>query len=188
MLGQRTIKTVLNEPWDFGDVEKILEAGKENEDGKTKRVEAMEEAKTQHRQKTASELGGLAKVVKDEGWDKGGDGGLRGLLEGVGKEDVQAELRRLLTEKVKGLGGTGVDIFMRRVQGCEGWEGIGWFVDRKTKGALEELGLPGEGQELKKCVEGSGVEDVRRSFVVILERALGILLEGKQKEVRGKME
>jgi hypothetical protein len=49
VLGQRTIKTVLNDPWNFSDPKNILKAGKENEDGKTQRVEAMEQAKTQHR-------------------------------------------------------------------------------------------------------------------------------------------
>lgn len=68
VLGQRTIKTVLNDPWNFSDPKNILEAGKENEEGKTLRVEAMEQAKTQHRQKTASEPGDLAQTLVDENY------------------------------------------------------------------------------------------------------------------------
>lgn len=73
-LGQRTIATVLNEPWSWNNAQKVLDAGEENEEGKTERLKAMEAAKTQHRQKTASELGGLAQAIIDEKWDEGGDG------------------------------------------------------------------------------------------------------------------
>jgi hypothetical protein len=34
----------------------------------------MEEARTQHRQKTASQLGGLAQVIVYEKWDEDEDG------------------------------------------------------------------------------------------------------------------
>ena len=184
VLGQRTIKTVLSEPWDWHDAESVKEAGREDEDGKTERVHAMESAKTQHRQKTAAELGGLAEVVLKEGWDQGRDGGLKGLLDEVNGQEMAKEIRVVLKEKVKGLGDTGVDIFLRRVQGIKGWEGIGWFVDKKTAEALKEVGLPGDGEGVKKCVEESGSEDVRRDFVVVLERALGIVLEKKQGEMK----
>lgn len=181
VLGQRTIKTVLNEPWNFSDPKNILKAGKENADGKTQRVEAMEKAKTQHRQKTAAQLGGLAQVVVDEKWDEENDGSLKGLLKVTsGKE---SELRKVLKGKIKGMGDTGVDIFLRRVQGCKGWERIGWFVDGKTGDALKELGLPTNGEEIKKLVEEIGEADVRMNYVLVLERALGIILEGKQKEI-----
>jgi len=182
-LGQRTIKTVLNEPWNWNNAEAILEAGKENEEGKTERVEAMEQARTQHRQKTASELGGLAQVVKDEKWDEAGDGSLEGLLNVVKGEQIQEDIRRLLKEKIKGVADTAVDIFLRRVQGCKGWEGIGWFVDGKTKDALQAVGLPSDDNKLRKLLEDSGENDIRGSFVVVLERTLGIFLEGKQSEI-----
>jgi hypothetical protein len=49
----------------------------------------------------------------------------------------------MLKENVKGVGDDmGANVFMRRVQGVSGWDGVGWFVDGKTKGALEEVELP----------------------------------------------
>lgn len=90
-------------------------------------------------------------------------------------------LRTMLKGSVKGLGDTGLDIFLRRVQGCEGWEGIGWFVDRKTRGALEKAGLPDDPNTLKKMVGNK-----RRDFMVVLERALGIVIEGKQEELKNQ--
>lgn len=182
-LGQRTIRTVLNEPWGWSNARTILEAGKEGDDGKTERVHAMEEARTQHRQKTAQELADMATMVEEEGWDDG-SGSMKGLLGKVEGEGMEGRLRKEVM-KIKGVGKTGADIFLRRVQGCEGWEGIGWFVDGKTREALESVGLPGEGEALRKVVEGMGGEgqDVRMDFVVVLERVLGISLEGKLEEL-----
>lgn len=182
-LGLRTIKTVLNEPWNWTNAETVLEAGRENEEGKTERLEAMEQARTQHRQKTASELGGMAQVVKDEGWDEDADGTLGGLLDVVKGERMQEQIRGLLKEKIKGVGNTAVDIFLRRVQACKGWEGIGWFVDWKTEKALQGIGLFVDSKALRTLLENEGGKDTRRNFVVVLERALGIFLEGKQGEV-----
>jgi hypothetical protein len=95
----------------------------------------------------------------------------------------EGKIRKLLKDKVKGLGDTGVDIFVRRVQGCEGWEGIGWYVDGKTAGALKEVGLPEDGESLRKLVEESGSKNIRRGLVVVLERALGVVLERNQSNV-----
>ena len=181
VLGQRTIKTVLNEPWNWNTAQPILEAGKENDEGKTERVEAMENARTQHRQKTALELGALAETVVNDGWDDDGrSGSLEGLLKMSGGKE--SELRKLL-KKIKGIGDTAVDIFVRKVQRCEGWEGLGWFVDSKTEEALMEVGLPGDGESVRKLVEESGSKNVRDDFAIVLERALGIYLEGKTAQI-----
>lgn len=92
-------------------------------------------------------------------------------------------IRKLLKEKIKGVGDTAVDIFVRRVQGCNGWEGLGWFVDSKTEEALIKIGQPGDGEAVRKVVEENETEHVRRDFVVVLERSLGIVLEGKEGEI-----
>lgn len=73
----------------------------------------MEQARTQDRQKTASELGGMARCVVDEKWDEDDDGMLKGLLRKVTGERMQKEVRELLQGRVKGLGDTGLDIFLR---------------------------------------------------------------------------
>lgn len=90
----------MNDPWNWTTAQPILDAGKENEEGKTQRVEAMEEARTQHRQKTASGLGGLAEAVVEEKWDEELNGSLSGLIGGFGgeigcdKEVVEGEDQR----------------------------------------------------------------------------------------------
>ncbi|KAG0651979.1 hypothetical protein D0Z07_1215 [Hyphodiscus hymeniophilus] len=180
VLGQRTIRTVLNDPWNWNTAQPIIDAGKENQEGKTERLKAMEEARTQHRQKTAAELGALAVAVIDEKWDEREDGSLDGLLEA--SEGKEREVRRLL-KKIKGIGDTAVDIFVRRVQGCKGWETLGWFVDSKTEEALVKVGLPGDAEDVKKLVEESGSENVRRDFARVLERSLGVALEGRETEI-----
>ncbi|GME23166.1 Endonuclease, partial [Neofusicoccum parvum] len=182
-LGQRAVRALLNPPRALATPAAVREAGAEG------RVEALVEARTLHKEKTAEELGGCAEVV-GERW--GDDGGLEGVRE-EGGWSVEGE-RRVLKEGVKGLGETGLDIFCRRVQWL--WEEVYPFVDGRTKGALEELGLPGEAEELRDLLErewdGLGVKDIalkdeeekkRRAFVIVLERAVGASLEKKVQEV-----
>ncbi len=56
-LGVRTIRTIFNEPYNFNTPKAIHDAGEE------KRHQALWDARTQHKDKTARELGGLADVV-----------------------------------------------------------------------------------------------------------------------------
>lgn len=59
-LGLRSIRTIFNDPWKLNTPESLREAGP---DGRRK---ALDEARTQHRQKTADELGLLAGVLVDK--------------------------------------------------------------------------------------------------------------------------
>ena len=59
-LGLRSIRTILNDPWNFTTAKALREAGSEG------RRKALDEARTQHRQKTADELGYLAEVLADK--------------------------------------------------------------------------------------------------------------------------
>ena len=77
-LGVRSIRTLLNAPNEFTSPKAIREAGAEG------RREALDKAKTQHRQKTAEELGALAEAVTE----KLGDG-----VEDVWLERVRREAR-----------------------------------------------------------------------------------------------
>lgn len=56
-LGLRTIRTIFNTPYEFNTPKTIREAGKE------KRHQALWDARTQHKDKTAEEIGALADVV-----------------------------------------------------------------------------------------------------------------------------
>ncbi len=181
MLGLRSIRTIFNAPYEFTTPKKIREAGIEG------CREALDKARTQHRQKTAEELVLLADaVVSSLGY---GDEDVS--LERVREEsehDHERE-REMLRKNVKGLGKTGLDIFGRRIQGV--WPKFYPFVDQRTLAAIEKLGLPGSTEELREALEENweklGVKDIdakdegekkRKAFVRILARAVGADLEG----------
>lgn len=183
-LGLRSIRTILNEPYNYNSAKKVRKAGQE------KHHQAMWDARTQHKAKTAEEIGHVADVVLDKfttADDKEGEQ-LRKVLKdcggGVAKE------REYLKSSIKGVGKTGLDIFFRRVQWI--WTDAYPFVDERTMQALHKLGLPEEGEALQKIIEGcwgdleterlaGDDEDTkkRRAFVTVLERATGADLEGK---------
>ncbi|KAI9698172.1 MAG: hypothetical protein M1836_004174 [Candelina mexicana] len=188
-LGLRTIRTIFNEPYKWRTPQDIKEAGEQG------RTQALWDARTQHKGKTAEELGLLADVLTEKF-----DGDLEKVREEAGR-DVQ-QMRKILKESVKGLGPTGLDIFCRRVQGK--WEKVFPFVDGRTGKALRGLGLPDGGEGLRALIDESwgelggeiGEDDdeeerKRKGFVRILEGAVGAELEGKGEVVierAGKME
>lgn len=189
MLGLRSIRTIFNAPYEFTTPKKIREAGN---DGCR---EALDKARTQHRQKTAEELVLLADaVVNSLGY---GDEDVT--LERVREEsehDYERE-REMLRKNVKGLGKTGLDIFGRRIQAV--WPNFYPFVDQRTLAAVEKLGLPGSAEGLRDTLEENWekleVKDVeakdeeerkRRVFVRILERAVGADLEGNIDSIKSE--
>lgn len=194
-LGQRSIRTVLNPPWSFNTARAVRDAGDE------KRHQALEAARTQHKAKTAQQMGGLADVVLEK-FSGDGDGEgvyLQGLKEA---DDGSADrIRQVLTKSVKGMGKTGCDIFLRRVQGY--WDEVYPFVDAKSASCLQGLGLPGDGEGLRDVMEEcwgsldvSGVagrgrkeskEKKMMAFVLVVERAVGGELEGKTGEILEKV-
>lgn len=58
-LGLRTIRTILNDPYNFTSAQNVKDAGKE------KHIQAVWDARTQHKEKTAGEIGQIADVVLD---------------------------------------------------------------------------------------------------------------------------
>lgn len=189
MLGLRTIRTIFNPPHAFTTPKKIREAGNE---GCRK---ALDEARTQHRQKTAEELVLLADTVVESLGDGDEDVSLERVREESG-HDREKE-REMLRKNVKGLGKTGLDIFGRRIQGV--WPKFYPFIDQKTSVALEKLGLPGGAEELRSLLdekwEEFEVEEIeakdeaekkRKAFVRILERAIGADLEGNMDSIKSE--
>ncbi|CAF9908930.1 MAG: hypothetical protein ALECFALPRED_005171 [Alectoria fallacina] len=181
MLGIRSIRTIFNAPYEFTTPRKIREAG----NGVCR--EALDQARTQHRQKTAEALVLLADAVVDRlGYSEEDV-----TLERVRKEsghDREIE-REMLRKNVTGLGKTGLDIFGRRIQGV--WPEFYPFVDQRTLVAVEKLGLPGSAEELRdmldenwekfevKDIEAEDEEEKKRKGLVrILDRAVGADLEG----------
>lgn len=102
----------------------------------------------------------------------------------------------MLKSHVKGLGKTGLDIFARRIQAQ--WPNPYPFADQKTLSGLQKLALPGSAEDLRKLIEdhwteldvkdleGDEDEKKRRAFVRILERAVGVDLEGNADTVRAE--
>ena len=186
MLGLRSIRTIFNPPYEFTTPKKIREAGNEG----CRKV--LDEARTQHRQKTAEELVLLAEAVADSLGH--GDEDVR--LERVREEsghDYERERERF-RKNVKGLGKTGLDIFGRRIQGV--WPEYYPFVDQRTLAAVEKLGLPGNADKLRNLVdeewENLQVKDIEANDEVekkrkgILERAVGADLEGSIDSIKSE--
>ncbi|KAK3647476.1 hypothetical protein LTR22_013769 [Elasticomyces elasticus] len=183
-LGLRTIRTVLNDPYNFNSAKATRDAGSE------KQHQALWDARTQHKDKTADQIGTLAEVVLGKFTAEGDEDGTQ--MYKVREEcdhDVDRE-RDFMQSNIKGLGKTGLDIFFRRIQWT--WPKAYPFVDDKTIQSLRKLGLPEDGEELKDLVEKYWdvlkVEDLagddeatkkRRAFTIVLERATGADLEGK---------
>jgi len=181
-LGHRTIRTVLNPPYNFTSPKAIQDAGKE------KVVQSVWDAKTQHKEKTAGEMSLAADVVADKfSKNDATDASLEKVREEAEKDVDQ--IRDLLKTNIKGVGKTGLDIFVRRVQWL--WPECYPFMDDRTSQAAKALGLPDDALELDQLVkklwrdldtdaiEGKGDEKQRRAFVIILERLVGAQLEGK---------
>lgn len=127
--------------------------------------------------------------------------GLRTLEDGV--EGIVKEIKA----RIKGMGGTGAELFLRRVQCCQGWEPVWPFADGKALEAVRDMGMVGveDAAGLRDLVEevveemGEKLGDMglegwenglskeqrlRIAFVVVLERAIGASLEGNAGEVR----
>lgn len=179
MLGLRTIRTILNDPYNFTSAKAVKDAGSE-------RVQqAIYDARTQHKDKTAQEIGLIADVVMEKFTTAGDKEGTQ--LQKVRDEsDRDIDEEREMLSQVKGLGKTGLEIYFRRVQWL--WEEAFPFVDGKSALGLRKMGLPVEGEELVKALEKVDVGQLegkdkaqkrRRAFVMVLERVTGADLEGK---------
>ncbi|KAI4166207.1 MAG: hypothetical protein LQ342_000093 [Letrouitia transgressa] len=180
-LGLRSIRTIFNDPYSFATPRKIREAGYE---GVRK---ALDEARTQHRQKTAEELLILANAVVDTL----GDGDEEDVTLEKVRKDSAHELEKekeILRKSIKGLGKTGLEIFARRIQAQ--WPEVYPYADTRTLSALNKIGLPNKVESLAKMLDENwgqlGVKDVegdidtqkRKALARVLERAVELDLEG----------
>ncbi|KAK5074636.1 hypothetical protein LTR70_010082 [Exophiala xenobiotica] len=197
-LGMRAVRTLLNEPYGFSIPGKLKKAGEH------KIWEALEEARTQHRQKSATYLYDTGTQYanpnsKDNEGDQGDSDEMLELATAANEGGVKATIEHV-KNTVKGMGQIGAEIFCRRVQACEGWGEVLWpYADAKSFDALRELGV-------KEMIEGDvdfdkvgnmgvseekkGVDDkdyevqIAVEFVTVLERAVGCSLEQKVPALR----
>jgi hypothetical protein len=185
-LGLRSIRTILNDPYNFTSAKAVKNAGPKQH------LQAFWDARTQHKDKTAEQIGQIADIVLENftaAGDKDGTQLQRVLDDNYG--DVDKALDELKSS-IKGLGPTGVNIFLRRVQWCDSWTSGYPYVDDRTQLSLRKLGLPVNAEDLVKAIDQhwSRLEEKslagnneaakkRRAFVTVLERAIGADLEGK---------
>lgn len=205
-LGFRSIRTLMNPPWSYTSPKALLEPSHQPEktpkDGEAAKLAAdggggeparivymaLEEARTQHKAKTASQLIGLAETCIAEFCESDDDVEmlkLRKQVEEAG-DDAGDVLEDLVKKHVKGVGQTGAEIFRRRLQGCAGWEAVGPFIDGRTKTALDRMGLSSDAEQLLKQIDEADVkgEDGKwKTFVVVMERAVEAELQGVVDEV-----
>nr|POF04823.1 hypothetical protein CFP56_74668 [Quercus suber] len=192
-LGLRSIRTLLNTPYNFTSARAVHDAGTETHH------QALADAKTQHKAKTATQLGALADVVLAEFASTDDEDDRTGAAMHKLRALDPATQRDTLRTKISGLGPTGIEIFFRRVQGA--WPATFPFVDERTARGLERLGLPADADALVRVLEesweevqqgewevGGGEKDEeaarkRRAFVVLLERVTGAELEGNSDQV-----
>ncbi|SPO32386.1 uncharacterized protein UTRI_02943 [Ustilago trichophora] len=141
-LGLRTIETLLNKPFYFRTAKDLLDA--ENEG----RRAALWEARTQHKEKTAVQLGSLAEGIAELcGDSEEAQDSLKPILEKAldqaSDEDsafeVAQQVTKVLTAQVNGLGPGGVEIFLRRIQSQ--WSAVFPFADERALSAAVKFDL-----------------------------------------------
>lgn len=77
---------------------------------------------------------------------------MRGGLRKLGSAEV---IKKEVKGKVKEMGATGAELFLRRVQCCEGWEGMWPFAVKKAPDAVRTMGLDDveDGAALRELVK-----------------------------------
>ena len=110
-LGARTLLTLFGDDIDFTTPQKLRDAG---EDG---RYDALSKARTQHKDKTADQLGRLAEKVIEEYASNESDTSLQKMRD---KLDGDASKLDTIISDFYGCGQTASDIFRRRMQ--SDWE------------------------------------------------------------------
>ncbi|KAJ3941089.1 uncharacterized protein N0V96_008966 [Colletotrichum fioriniae] len=196
-LGLRTINTLLNPPFGLRTPQDLDEAGFEG------RRKVMWEARTQHKEKTAVQLGDLVEGVRKICGGDGGDGdddekedgeektkeegdegdvekmtALREMVKGMEVEEAQKKVEKELTDGIKGVGPTGAGIFLRRVQ--QEWEEVFPYTDKRALEAAVEFGVINEGDGAKELADAAAGD--RGKFVRMLDVLVGIQLEKKMEE------
>jgi len=164
-----------------------------DEAGYEGRRKIMWEARTQHKEKTAVQLGDLVSGVRDlcggttDQEDLSELAGIREKLQGKKKKTTTPEEARNEVEKmlrtIKGIGPGVVGIFLRRVQAD--WGEVFPFADERGLRAARSFGLVKEGEGARELMEAVGTDsgdEGRRRYVKVLDTLVGLDLEKKVEE------
>ncbi|ORX35424.1 hypothetical protein BD324DRAFT_632777 [Kockovaella imperatae] len=175
-LGLRTIQTLLNPPFSLRTWKDLDEAGFEG------RRKVMWEARTQHKEKTASLLGDLCQGVKDLcGEDEKDLSELSGVRDQVkdlkDPKEAQDKVVDTLTD-IKGIGPGGAAIFLRRAQ--IDWQEVFPFADDRSLKAAMQFKLIKEGEGAKELADT--VQGDRKKYVRLVDTLVGLELEKKVDE------
>jgi hypothetical protein len=174
----RTIQTLLNPPFGLRTLKDLDEAGYEG------RRKVMWEARTQHKEKTAAQLGDVVDGIRELCGEKDDDKeldhleGLRDQIKDLGsaKEAQEALVKKLTT--IKGIGPGVASIFLRRIQGD--WEDVFPYADDRGLGAAKKFGLITEEEGTEELANKVGKD--RQKFVRLLDTLIGLELEKKVDE------
>lgn len=181
-LGLRTIQTLLNPPFGLRTLKDLDEAGYEG------RRKVMWEARTQHKEKTAGQLGNLVDGIRDMCGEKDDDkelDHLEGLRDQVKDLGSPGEVQKALVDKlttIKGVGPGVASIFLRRIQGD--WEEVYPYADDRCLNSARAFGLITEKEGVEELAEKVGKD--RRGFARVLDTLIGIELEKKLDEATEK--
>lgn len=177
-LGLRAIETLLNKPYFFRSAQDLEEAGNEG------RRAALWEARTQHKEKTAVQLGSLAEGITAlcEGKDGEARDTLRPILDQAleqteDKQDafqVAEQVKAVLTKQINGLGPGGVDIFLRRIQSQ--WPQVFPYADERALAAAVKFDLISQ-SDLEKSQQ-----DATKKLAQKVAEHVGFPLEEAQRE------
>jgi hypothetical protein len=174
----RTIQTLLNPPFGLRTLKDLDEAGYEG------RRKVMWEARTQHKEKTAAQLGDVVDGIRELCGEKDDDKeldhleGLRDQIKDLkSATEAQEALVKDLT-KIKGIGPGVASIFLRRIQGD--WEEVFPYADDRGLKAARAFGLITEKEGTEELADKVGKD--RKKFVRLLDTLIGIELEKKEDE------
>lgn len=145
----------------------------------------MHRSKTLHKDKTTSQIIGIAEVCQST-FD--GDSSLSSLRDQATRNPE--EERALIVKSFKGYGPKTVDIFFRRVQ--VEWEEVYPFADEATLKAAREVGLDVDDAEaLRSLVDKvAGAKDdkeKRLAFATVVDVLVYLGLENKTGEVEASI-
>ncbi|CAO1629842.1 unnamed protein product [Parajaminaea phylloscopi] len=207
-LGLRAIATLFSAPYSYTTPKKLEAVGSEG------RRAALWDSRTQHKEKTAEQLGSVvegarglceskehdvealggvlraAQKAADEA-GKGKDGEL------AGRKAAADAVTSTLSQGIKGIGPGACDIFLRRIQ--HHWPVVYPFIDARTLEYAVELGLVQEGnddqlparaQELATALEEATKADKkskdhqRRDYTRLLDVLVGLGLEKQLEQAK----
>ena len=172
-LGLRAIQTLLNPPFSLRTLKDLDEAGYEG------RRKVLWEARTQHKEKTASLLGDLCEGVKDLCGEEENDlselDGVHAKIKGVkDPKEAQKIVVDTLTD-IKGVGPGVASIFLRRVQAD--WEEVFPYMDARAEKAARAYGVIGGGEGAAELQKKVGSD--RAKFARLVDTLVGLDLEKK---------